>query len=110
VGETSEALMLAEVSTMKMNRLPSSSVPFQPGRTSVKINSAMRSNCRRRSRLFRNFCQRELTCRSSMARLHRYVLGTCNGCRRSFKKYSAIIAGGTSSSRPHWLSVSVFRK
>src|SRR5262245_36473264 len=99
--------MLAEVSIRKMNLFPSSFVPLHPGRRSVVAISPMSKSCKNKSKLCRNRCHSELTCRSSIARLHRYVLGTASGCRRSLRKYSAIIAGGTRLSRPHCHHVSM---
>ena len=78
--------MLADVSIRKMNRLPISSVPFQPGRSSVNASRPISRSCKNSSRLCRSRCQSELTCKSSIARLHRYVLGTASGCRRSLRK------------------------
>jgi len=85
-GPISVAAMLADVSIRKMNRLPSSFDPCQPGRSSVNMSKAIKRSCKKSSKLCRKRCQSELTCKSSIARLHRYVLGTASGSRRSFKK------------------------
>ena len=101
--------MLAELSTRKINRSPSSFVPSQPGRSRASIASATSSSCRNINRFCRSRCHRLLTCKSSIDLFHRYVLGTSSGCRRSFKKYSAIIAGGTSANSAHCQPGSVLR-
>src|SRR5690349_22506719 len=46
-SDTSVDDMLAELSTRKMNRFPSSLVPCQPGRSSANKASAIISSCRR---------------------------------------------------------------
>ncbi len=81
--------MLAELSTRKMNRSPSSLVPSQPGRNSASIASAMSSSCRNSSRFCRSRCHRLLTCKSSIDRFHRYVLGTSSGCRSQLQEIQA---------------------
>jgi hypothetical protein len=101
--------MLAELSTRKMNRSPSSLVPSQPGRNSANIARAISRSCKNMSRFCRSRCHRLLTCKSSIDRFHRYVLGTSSGRRLSFKKYSATIAGGTSASTAHCQGESVLR-
>ena len=63
--------MLAELSTRKINRSPSSFVPSQPGRISASIASATSSNCRNSSKFCRSRCHRLLTCMSSIDRFHR---------------------------------------
>ena len=96
----SVACMLAELSTRKINRSSTDRVDCQLGRSKAIITSVMNKSCRNNSRLDRNRCQRLLTCKSSIVRRQRYVLGTSSGCRFSLRKYNARIAGGTSAKAP----------
>ena len=85
-GPTSVAPILAELSIRKMKRSPVSCRAFQLGRNSASSTSNSSSNCSNSSRFFRNRCQIEFTCRSSIDLCHRYVLGTSSGIRLSLRK------------------------
>ena len=98
---TSVACMLAELSIKKIERAPSELVPEKPGRRQARMNSSTAISCSSRSKFLRSRCQILLTCRSSIARCQRKVLGTCTGWRRSFKKYSITIRGGTAARISH---------
>ena len=100
-SSTSVANMLADESSKKTLRSCDACSPWCPGRNSAKAANNTAANCKSNKRLRLSRCIKLLTCKSSIVRDQRYVLGTSTGSRRSFKKYSSTMPTGIAPSNAH---------
>ena len=74
-------------------RSPAATAASRVGRAIATNNNAKSRSCSHRSRLLRIRWNGVLTCKSCTDFCQSSVVGTANGLRRSFKKYSATSSG-----------------